>query len=62
MPGENETSPKRDALGFGACAVLLFVLTMVNHPIIQSFFWINLGVAFFCLYRVGVALRKLWRS
>lgn len=44
-------NPKRDLWRYLLCAVIFFAMCLMTHPIVASFFWLNLAVALFCLYR-----------
>ena len=51
MTEEEPDTPKRALRWYAICALIFFGLTLMTHPVIASFFWLNLAVALYCLYR-----------
>ncbi len=56
---EEPDNPKRDLGRYVFCAILFFGMTLMTHPVVQSFFWVNLAVAIYCVYKALRAAVKL---
>ena len=59
---EEEPSHKKDFVRYFLIAMAFFALTMIDHPVVNSFYILNLAFFFYCLYRAGRAGRALWRK
>lgn len=59
---DEPANPKRDLVQFLPMALIFLFLSMMDHPVISGFFWVNLIVALYCFYRVGKAVVQILRK
>ena len=59
---EEPLTPKRELARYVFCGLAFFALTMMRHPVIDSFYYVNLAVVFYCIYRAGRAAIAMWRE